>query len=264
MPDTHPLLSSQPLVNCLDRCRELTANFQASSEQAHLKHNIHGSQEVVTDVDLRIQELIGNQLETLWPEIPLVGEENRDSLGPLPADCFVLDPIDGTAPFLDGSPFYAIALCLVRSGSPAAAVIDLSAYRIRVSATPTALHVIGNIDALPRFPLDSVLTSPRHKDITRHMLSGLRPPRTTRAVPTTTVKMVLVALGRARTAIYPSTADGYAAPWDYAAAALTVAASGGRVVDDTGRDLARTLPRVIHSWQADAAGQPVVNLLWRS
>lgn len=263
MPDDHPPLA-QSLASCLDRCRELTAAFRAGPEPARRKHNIHGGQEPVTDVDVHIQELISGRLVALWPGVPVIAEENRDSLGPLPTDCFVLDPIDGTAPFLAGSPCYAIAVCLVRSGRPTAAVIDLPAYRIRISATPTTLNTSGNLDALPRFTLDTVLTSPRHECLARQLLADLHPPRTARVVPTATVKMVLVALGQARTAIYLPTGGGHSAPWDYAAAALAVAASGGRTIDDDGRDLARTLPQVIRGWQADAAHHPAVDLLTRS
>ncbi|MGH3899606.1 MAG: inositol monophosphatase family protein [Pseudonocardiaceae bacterium] len=263
MSDDHPLLA-QPLASWLDRCRELAAAFQPGPEEARRKRNVHGGQEPVTELDLHVQELISGRLAALWPGVPVIAEENRDSLGPLPADCFVLDPIDGTAPLLDGSPCYAIAVCLVRSGCPAAAVIDLPAYRIRISATPAALHTSGNLDALPRFAPDSVLTSPRHEGLVRQAVAGLDPPRTARAVPTATVKMVLVALGRARTAIYLPAGGGHAAPWDYAAAALTVAASGGRAVDENGRNLADTLPETIRGWQADAAHHPAVNLLTRS
>lgn len=55
-------------------------------------------------------------------------------------------------------------------------------------------------------------------------------------------------------------------PWDYAAPALAVAASGGAVRDDTGRDLARTLPVPITGWCATAAGAhlPDLTLLTRA
>jgi fructose-1,6-bisphosphatase/inositol monophosphatase family enzyme len=254
---------AQPLAGCLDRCRELATTFRPGSGPARRKRNIHGGTEPVTDLDLHIQELICDALTALWPGVPVIAEEKRSGLDPLPADCFVLDPIDGTLPLTRGSPHYAIALCLVTAGRPAAAVIDLPAHRIRVSATLTTLHTSGNLDALPTFTPGTVLISPRQERLARPALAGLTPPLTARAVPTATVKMVLVALGRARTALYLPASGSHAAPWDYAAAGLTVAASGGRVVDDGGRDLARTLPTTIRGWQADAAHHAAVNLLTR-
>ena len=78
--------------------------------------------QVVTEIDLLAEEII---LELLNPtlerfELGLLSEETHDDGGRLTADYFwCIDPIDGTLPFIEGVPGYAVAIALVgRDGTP--------------------------------------------------------------------------------------------------------------------------------------------------
>lgn len=78
--------------------------------------------QVVTEVDRRSEAII---LETLRPtlerfELGLLTEEQPDDGGRFKADYFwCIDPIDGTLPFIEGTPGYAVSIALVRrDGSP--------------------------------------------------------------------------------------------------------------------------------------------------
>ncbi|MCX4681477.1 hypothetical protein OG413_40475 [Streptomyces sp. NBC_01433] len=230
----------------LDRAASEIEAFQSGPELVRFKHSVHGGMEPVTELDLRIQDLITTALEQAWPGLPVIAEEGRESIGHVPENCVLVDPLDGTVPFLEGNPAFAIAVCLVRSGRPVQAIVDLPAYQVRVSTTGAELAVTGDVSRLPSFDPDTVLTSPRHTDLAARLL----PSRPVAAVPTASVKMVLVALGRARAAAYLPAARGSAAPWDYAAAALAVHAAGGEARDPAGRNLARTLPARLDGWLA--------------
>ncbi|MET7606260.1 inositol monophosphatase family protein [Streptomyces avermitilis] len=230
----------------LDQATSEIEAFRSGPELVRFKRSVHGGMEPVTELDLRLQDLITAALEQAWPGLPVIAEEGRESIGPIPDDCVLVDPLDGTAPFLEGSPAFAIAVCLVRSGRPVQAIVDLPAYQLRVSVTESALTVTGDVDRLPTFAPDIVVTSPRHTELATRLL----PSRPVAAVPTASVKIILVALGRARAAAYLPAAGGSAAPWDYAAAALAVHAAGGEVHDPAGRDLARTLPGRLDGWLA--------------
>ncbi|MFF8917846.1 inositol monophosphatase family protein [Streptomyces sp. NPDC015032] len=234
---------------------EATAEIEAFRKGPALirfKPSIHGGMEPVTELDLRLQDLITAALGQAWPGLPVIAEERRRHLGPLPDDCLLVDPLDGTAPFLEGSSCFAIAVCLVRSGVPVQGIVDLPAFNVRVSAAAgSAPAVTGDVERLPAFASDTVVTSPRHTELATRLLPGLPVV----GVPTASVKMTLVALGRARAAAYLPAARGTAAPWDYAAAALAVHAAGGEVRDPTGRDLARTLPTRLDGWLATSTAQ---------
>ena len=84
--------------------------------------------DVVTEVDLASQRAIREFLANEAPQAAFVGEEGTASdlapmAGPL---CFVVDPIDGTANFARGIPFYAVSVGMMRDGRLAAgAVLDV-------------------------------------------------------------------------------------------------------------------------------------------
>jgi len=245
---------SRVLDRPLDTCRAMIAEFRQAPTEAFAKRNIRGRMEPVTDIDLRVQDLLTSAFRAGFPGTPVIAEERLASLPPLPPDCLLIDPIDGTRPLLAGEPYFAIAACLVRHGRPEQAVIDLPAFGLRLTAAPGGLHVGGDPSRLPAFKPADVLTSPRHvSQLSRLLRRDDTPGPRAVPVPTATVKMLLVALGRAAAAVYLPGFDG-AAPWDYAAGALAIAAAGGIARDDTGRDLARTTPALIDGWAASATG----------
>ena len=77
---------------------------------------------VVTDVDRKAEAVI---VETLAPtmargDLALLTEEREDDGGRLRAPAFwCVDPLDGTLPFIEGTPGYAVSIALVaRDGTP--------------------------------------------------------------------------------------------------------------------------------------------------
>ena len=83
--------------------------------------------QVVTEVDYESQRII---LETLGDSIRefnfgLLTEESEDDSSRLEADYFwCIDPLDGTLPFVEGSPGYSVSISLVsKAGDPVIGVI---------------------------------------------------------------------------------------------------------------------------------------------
>ena len=77
----------------------------------------------VTDLDRRIEAHMRTFIDGRYPGHGILGEEHgsRD----LDADLvWVLDPIDGTAPFIAGIPVYGTLIGLARHGRPYIGVID--------------------------------------------------------------------------------------------------------------------------------------------
>jgi fructose-1,6-bisphosphatase/inositol monophosphatase family enzyme len=85
--------------------------------------------ELVSQVDRDAEALLVDGLRDLTPDIPVVGEEAASADGSLLAalsddgPVWLVDPLDGTGHFLDGSPDHAIMLALVRRGRTVAAVV---------------------------------------------------------------------------------------------------------------------------------------------
>ena len=77
----------------------------------------------VTDLDRRIEAHIRTFIDDRFPDHGILGEEHgsRDLGAEL---VWVLDPIDGTAPFIAGIPVYGTLIGLARDGRPYLGVID--------------------------------------------------------------------------------------------------------------------------------------------
>lgn len=95
------------------------------SRPGEITHKTAGASlasQVVTEIDRRSEELI---VDILTPtlerfELGLLTEERPDDGGRSTADYFwCIDPLDGTLPFIEGSPGYAVSIALVGSdGTP--------------------------------------------------------------------------------------------------------------------------------------------------
>jgi len=234
----------------LDRCRRELAAMRPARVRRWAKANVFGGTEMVTAADVAVQRALVRACGRVLPGVPVVAEEGRRHLGAVPPTCVLIDPIDGTGPFLSGSPLYTMSVGLVVDERPSVAVVDFPAYELRVWARATrGIEVRGDAGRLPAYGPSSLLTGPAQAAQVREVAAratGL----SVEPVPTTSAKMVLVALSRAGAALRVRGAAAGVAPWDYAAAALIVREAGGVVRDDGGRDLARGVVSPVNGWLA--------------
>ena len=68
-----------------------------------------GGAGITTQADLDAQETIRLGLAQVFPDIPLVGEEDNQ-FQTCPEEAFIADPIDGSAPYKAGAPFFATTI----------------------------------------------------------------------------------------------------------------------------------------------------------
>ncbi len=83
--------------------------------------------QVVTEIDRRSEDIILNIIRPTLErfELGLLTEEQDDDKSRLTADYFwCVDPLDGTLPFIEGTPGYAVSIALVeRDGRPQIGVV---------------------------------------------------------------------------------------------------------------------------------------------
>ena len=105
---------------------EMIARSRPSDVQHKAGSDSLASQ-VVTEVDRRSEDMIVDLLAPTLDrfELGLLTEERDDDGGRLTADHFwCIDPLDGTLPFIEGVPGYAVSIALVaRDGTPWIGVI---------------------------------------------------------------------------------------------------------------------------------------------
>ncbi|MEO0568189.1 MAG: 3'(2'),5'-bisphosphate nucleotidase CysQ [Pseudomonadota bacterium] len=111
------------LIEAARAAGELSCQF--SGQEAH-KWEKPGGAGPVTEVDLAVNALLKEQLRSARPEYGWLSEETEDSRTRLDRDTvFIIDPIDGTRSFIEGSNTWAHALAVAHKGEVTAAVIYL-------------------------------------------------------------------------------------------------------------------------------------------
>ena len=94
---------------------------RSDASPSEIQYKADGSP--VTDLDRRIEARMRALIEDRYPRHGILGEEHGSRV--LDADLvWVLDPIDGTAPFIAGIPVYGTLIGLARRGRPFIGVID--------------------------------------------------------------------------------------------------------------------------------------------
>jgi myo-inositol-1(or 4)-monophosphatase len=80
------------------------------SRRAQLEIEHKGMQDVVSIADRAVEELIRERLSNAFPDDDLLGEEGGAAPRRPCAGLWVIDPIDGTANFLRGVPYWSVTL----------------------------------------------------------------------------------------------------------------------------------------------------------
>ena len=110
------------LLFAAERAVEI-ADAALTRGRAHVKALIDkGDYGFATVVDVEIERLVRAHLREEAPGIPFLGEEEGGA-GLTSEAVWVLDPIDGTANYADGSPLCSISLALMRRGQPVLGIV---------------------------------------------------------------------------------------------------------------------------------------------
>ncbi|AGS24534.1 inositol monophosphatase family protein [Rhizobium etli] len=83
-----------------------------------------GEADYVSTVDRDAERLARRLIHARFPDDAIVGEEQ---LGDAQGDHWLIDPIDGTANFLSGIPFWAVSIAYVRDNAPVLGAVALPA-----------------------------------------------------------------------------------------------------------------------------------------
>ncbi|MBD8890948.1 inositol monophosphatase family protein [Roseibium litorale] len=79
-------------------------------------------QDVVSIADRSVEEMLRAKVAETFPEDGFLGEEYGQTEGASPYT-WIVDPIDGTAPFVNGMPTWCVSIAVARDGEPVVGVI---------------------------------------------------------------------------------------------------------------------------------------------
>ncbi|HTE54488.1 MAG TPA: inositol monophosphatase family protein [Kofleriaceae bacterium] len=205
-----------------------------------------GPVDLVTEYDLRCEELVRGRLGREFPDHEIVGEEGGRSGAAAPAEAaelvWYVDPIDGTTNFAHGHPFFAVSIGLCHRGRPVVGVVlapaigtewcaahGLGATRdgatCRVSTTE---HLVQSL-AATSFPYDKPAGE---KSNFRQFEAFYRRTRGVRRCGAAALDFAMTADGT-----YGFYWGYDLGPWDACAGAILVEEAGGRVTDVVGGEL---------------------------
>jgi len=191
----------------------------------------------VTEADLAVNTHLETVLQSARPDYGWLSEETEDATRRLSTTRqFVIDPIDGTRAFIDGSRDWAISMAVVEDGQPLVGVVVMPQRdAVYAAARGQGATLNGQRMAVTHqgdLGSASVLTN-KVTMKPENWAGGAVPPfkRTFRS--SLAYRMCLVAEARfdAMMTLRPTW------EWDIAAGALIVSEAGGQVVDRKGRPL---------------------------
>lgn len=195
--------------------------------------------DIVTDIDLAVEDTVRDFLSRETPRIGILGEEHGRTGPPGDDLWWVLDPVDGTANLARGIPLCAVSLALVRARRGVLAVIDLPFLDVTYTAAtghgayaggdPIHASTVGDLSealiSVGDFAIgpDSAIVNRLRIDLLATL--GAR-ARKIRMLGTAAIDLAWVAEGKLDASIILANA-----PWDTTAGVLLVREAGGIVLD---------------------------------
>ncbi|MCV2892666.1 3'(2'),5'-bisphosphate nucleotidase CysQ [Lentibacter sp. XHP0401] len=190
----------------------------------------------VTEADLAVNAYLEDTLQIARPDYGWLSEESEDTgqrLGKHRA--FVIDPIDGTRSFIEGSTTWAHSFAIVEEGVPVAAVVYLplrqklyAAARgqgATLNGVPLRMSSNADYDTLEVLATKPVFEAKHWKDGAPTLKRAHR--------PSLAYRLALVAEGRFDAMITLRRSW----EWDIAAGALLLSEAGARITDRHGAPL---------------------------
>ena len=190
----------------------------------------------VTEADLAVNEMLEDRLRRARPDYGWLSEETEDNTDRLSCEAaFVIDPIDGTRSFAEGSRTWAHALAVVRGGVAVAGVVYLPQRDLMYAAARGEGAALNGtpIAARGREDLDGAQVLTNRGSLEARHWRGAVPAVERVHRPSLAYRMALVAEGRfdAMLTVFP------AWEWDVAAGAVILSEATAAVTDRAGAPL---------------------------
>ena len=194
--------------------------LEISDKGGDLRH----AADLVTEADLRVDEIISEGLHALYGGIDVVSEERPETRPEERGECFVLDPIDGTHNFVAGVPLWGISLARV-VGAQVEEAWFLEGDRRRLYSAKRGRGAFcggRKLRVTPRGPELTLLSVALSREILpllmeAHRFSGVR------VLGSHATALALAASGELGVHV------GRGHPWDVAAGYLLLEEAGGKI-----------------------------------
>lgn len=190
----------------------------------------------VTEADIAVNDLLISNLRSARPDYGWLSEETEDSSDRLSQDTvFIIDPIDGTRSFVEGSRTWAISIAVARQGQITAAAIFLPLRdKMYAAGIGTGTTLNGkSVSVAPVVSENIAKVLAARPNLDAQNWPGGIPTLDRHYRPSLAYRLSLVGEGRFDGMITLRASW----EWDIAAGALIVSEAGGHITDRTGAPL---------------------------
>lgn len=235
-------------LKIMELVRKVKPLFSDHEEAAKIK--VKGVADFVTQVDLRVQEMMCEGLGEMYPDIQFMGEEKDNSGIDFSGAVWILDPVDGTTNLIHDYRSSALSLGLSINRQMELGIIyqpytDEMFHAVRGGGAwlnGKRIHV-SRVDAMEQ-SLIAVGTSPYNHEMADRNFENFKAVflrcSDIRRNGSAAMELAHVACGRT---------DAYferiLRPWDFAAGMLLVQEAGGAVTGYGGEEIDVTEPRPV-------------------
>ena len=185
----------------------------------------------LTEADLKANEIICSSLEKLYPNIPIMSEENKEDEYSVRKDreyYWCIDPIDGTKEFVKKNDEFTVNIALIHNDTPvlgvvyAPAIDEMYEAKKGFGAFKNGEKLPLKVNTTPQMKLSVVASKSHLSEETQEFIDSLDTQEVEQISRGSSLKLCMVAEGVAD--IYPRLAP--TMEWDTAAADAIVREAG--------------------------------------
>jgi myo-inositol-1(or 4)-monophosphatase len=234
------------LAPAVDACRAVLLDRQQS--KTWLKDTSDGRREMVSDLDLLVQDQLITAIHAIEPSASVFSEEGAQDASALDEDvCFVIDPIDGTDLLLAGMSGFAISIAILSAHRILAGLLDFPARNQRFAGVLGAGATLNDqhVQLQGVSTLASARVAVSATQLAEPALQQLWPKLGVASlvpIPGFTAKMAALLAGDCDAAVYLPIHSRSTFIWDYAAAAILLHEANGRLTTLDGHPFMDALP----------------------
>ncbi len=165
--------------------------------------------DLVTNLDLKIEKYLINEMKNEYPNFDIVSEEYNTN-NEVTDNCFIIDPIDGTINFANNLPLWGIQVCMRKDGKPVASVISLPRINELYYADETGAYLNNEKININEVPIKNALYAIDGNNNLPSMQRMRKYSSNRRNFGGLCVSLAFTAAGRIHGAVFRSDK-----PWDY-------------------------------------------------
>lgn len=219
----------KPVEGIAREAGDILMNYYGEIRQIDYK----GIGDIVTEADKASEKLITERLESRFPDYAILGEEF--GMSAVQSDnCWVTDPLDGTANYAARCPIFAVAIGLLHNGTPVLGLVfDPTTDRMfsavksggaTLNGIPIHVNDREKLDPIGLFGFGSPVLEMLHPFIQKCGKG--------RSLGSAALHICSVATG-----YFDGSLDFYTKLWDIAAAAVILQEAGGSMTHPSGAPL---------------------------